>query len=141
VKPAYLDCLRSNRAIFVLTDQARMPTPLDLFEEFNVVTGPFAYVRLLGGRKAVDDLTPTLDKIVIDRNSQLANDAKAIKVLSKQVPVSLGSLVNIGYGSWVMSFSAERNVVDTGLRAAIMAWFGRPPFVSRGDKDPARTAP
>jgi riboflavin biosynthesis pyrimidine reductase len=34
-----------------------------------------------------DDLTETLDKIVIDRSSQLAHDAKAIKRMSESVPV------------------------------------------------------
>jgi hypothetical protein len=40
-----------------------------------VVTGPFAYFRLLGDRAAGDALTPTLDQIVIDRGEQVAEDA------------------------------------------------------------------
>jgi hypothetical protein len=45
------------------------------------------YVRLLGDRKAVDDPTPTLDRVVIDRSEQIRDDAKAIKKLSEIVPV------------------------------------------------------
>jgi glutaredoxin len=56
-------------------------------EQLDIVTGPFGYVRLLGDRKAVDDLTPTLDHIVIDRSEQIRDDAKAIKKLSESVPV------------------------------------------------------
>jgi uncharacterized protein YecE (DUF72 family) len=56
VKPAYLDCLRAHKATFVLTDQAWMPIPLELLEQFDVVTGPFGYNRLLGDRKALDIL-------------------------------------------------------------------------------------
>jgi len=52
-----------------------------------VVTGSFAYVRLLGDREAVDALTPTLDHIVIDRTGQVAEDARAIRVLRPRVPV------------------------------------------------------
>jgi uncharacterized protein YecE (DUF72 family) len=59
-----LHCLRARRVVFALTDQAWMPSPLSLREQLDVVTGPFGYVRLLGDRKAVDDLTPTLDHIV-----------------------------------------------------------------------------
>ena len=48
---------------------------------------PFAYVRLLGDREAVDALAPTLDHIVIDRGGQVAEDARAIRVLRQRVPV------------------------------------------------------
>jgi uncharacterized protein YecE (DUF72 family) len=82
-----LECLRPRKIAFVLTDQAWMPSPLSLIEKLDVVTGPFAYVRLLGDRKAVDDLTETLDHVVIDRSQQILDDAKAIRLLSKQVPV------------------------------------------------------
>ena len=34
--------------------------------------------------------------------------------------LSLRSLVNMGFGSWMILFSAERNIVDIGLRVAIM---------------------
>jgi hypothetical protein len=55
--------------------------------ELDVVTGQFAYARLQGDRTAVDDLTEKVDQIVIDRSNQLAEDAKVIKQLSKQVPL------------------------------------------------------
>lgn len=44
-------------------------------------------MRLLGDRKAVDDLTENVDHIVIDRSKQLAEDTRVIKQLSEQVPV------------------------------------------------------
>jgi hypothetical protein len=64
-----------------------MPSPLSVVERLDVVTGPFAYMRLLGDREAVDALTPTLDRIVIDRGEQVAEDARAIQVLRQRVPV------------------------------------------------------
>ena len=81
------DCLRRHGAIWVLPDQAWMPSPLSVVQQFDAVTGPFAYVRLLGDREAVDALTPTLDHVVIDRGGQVREDAEAIKLLSKRVPV------------------------------------------------------
>src|SRR5215470_7024969 len=53
----------------------------------DVVTGAFAYLRLLGDREAVDALTPTLDHIVIDRGPEVEADARAIQVLRQRVPV------------------------------------------------------
>jgi hypothetical protein len=56
-----------------------MPSPLSVVQRLDAVTGPFAYVRLLGDREAVDAPTPTLDHIVIDRSGQVADDAQAIR--------------------------------------------------------------
>src|SRR5262249_4523100 len=39
-------------AVWVLPDQVWMPTPLSVVERLDVVTGPFAYLRLLGDREA-----------------------------------------------------------------------------------------
>ena len=64
-----------------------LPNPLSVVERLDVVTGPFAYFRLLGDREAVDALIPTLDHIVIDRGSQVAADAQAIRVLRQRGPV------------------------------------------------------
>ena len=81
------DCLRARRVAWVLVDQAWMPSPLNVVRKEDAVTGPFAYVRLLGVRAAVDALTPTLDQVVIDRSAQLPEDAEAIRLLSERVPV------------------------------------------------------
>jgi uncharacterized protein YecE (DUF72 family) len=80
-------CLRRHNAVWVLPDQAWMPSPLSVVQRLDVVTGPFAYVRLLGDREAVDALTDTLDHIVIDRGEQVVEDAMAIGLLRRRVPV------------------------------------------------------
>jgi uncharacterized protein YecE (DUF72 family) len=85
--PALADCLRRYNAVWVLPDQAWMPSPLSVAQRLDVVTGPLSYLRLLGDREAVDALTNTLDHIVIDRHDQLAADAEAIKFLATRVPV------------------------------------------------------
>jgi hypothetical protein len=64
-----------------------MPSPLSVVQRLDAVTGPFAYIRLLGDREAVDALTPTLDHVVIDRGGQVAEDARAIGLLRQRVPV------------------------------------------------------
>lgn len=81
------DCLRRYDAVWVLPDQAWMPPILPLVQKLDVVTGPFAYVRLLGDHAAVDKLTPTLNRVVVDRTEQIDADAQAIRILSRRVPV------------------------------------------------------
>jgi uncharacterized protein YecE (DUF72 family) len=85
--PALADCLRRHHAVWVLPDQAWMPSPLSVVQQVDAVTGAFAYMRLLGDRAAVDARTPKLDHLVIDRGEQLRDDAEAITLLSKRVPV------------------------------------------------------
>ena len=46
-----------------------------------------AYIRHLGDRESVDALTPTLDRIVIDRGAEVEMDARAMQVLRQRVPV------------------------------------------------------
>jgi uncharacterized protein YecE (DUF72 family) len=87
ITPRLIECLRGHRAVWVLTDQAWMPSPLSLAQKFDVVTGPFGYVRLLGDRAEVDKRTKALDHTVIDRTDQIRADAEAIRLLSARVPV------------------------------------------------------
>jgi uncharacterized protein YecE (DUF72 family) len=85
--PQLVDCLRDRQAVLVVADQSWMPAPRDVIGKVDAVTGPFAYVRLLGDRNAVDALTRTLDRVVIDRSEQVNADAEAITQLSGRVPV------------------------------------------------------
>jgi uncharacterized protein YecE (DUF72 family) len=85
--PALSDCLRRHNAVWALPDQAWMPAPLSVVQRLDAVTGPFAYVRLLGDREAVDALTPRMEHVVIDRGGQVAADAEAIRLLRQRVPV------------------------------------------------------
>jgi len=85
--PSFVECLRGQNAVWALADQEWMPTPWYLVNKMDVITGPFAYIRLLGDRAAVDALTPTLDHIVIDRTDQIQANAQAIKKLSERVQV------------------------------------------------------
>jgi uncharacterized protein YecE (DUF72 family) len=80
-------CLRKHQAVWALADQVWVPAPGELLKKLDPITGPFAYVRLLGDREAVDKLTKTLDHTVIDRNDQIRADAETIRLLSERVPV------------------------------------------------------
>jgi uncharacterized protein YecE (DUF72 family) len=87
VTPKLTDCLRAHGAVWVLTDQSWMPSPLKVVRQVDAVTVPFGYLRLLGDRQVVDALTSTLDHIVIDRTAQLREDAEVVRMLRERVPV------------------------------------------------------
>ncbi len=66
-----LDLLRAQRVAFVLVDLVYMPHPADLAREHDLVTADFAYARLIGDRKAVEERTTTFDAIVLDQGERL----------------------------------------------------------------------
>jgi hypothetical protein len=65
-----------------------MTSPLSVVQRLDAVTGPFAYVRLLGDREAVDALTKTLDHIVIDRAGQVAPTRRRLGCCGSRCPSS-----------------------------------------------------
>jgi uncharacterized protein YecE (DUF72 family) len=110
------ECRRRHKAVWVLPDQVWMPSPLSVVQRLDVVTGPFAYVRLLGDREAVDALTPTLDHIVIDRGAQVADDAEAIRLLRRRVPVV--AFVNNHFAGYAPE-TVRQLVALTGAAASV----------------------
>jgi uncharacterized protein YecE (DUF72 family) len=62
----------------VLADQAWMPPPPEVLARHDRMTGPFLYVRLLGDRKGIKEVTTTWDKIVLDRTDWLSALADAL---------------------------------------------------------------
>lgn len=107
------DCLRRHNAVWVLPDQAWMPPPLSVARTVDVVTGPFAYVRLLGEREAVDAETARLDHIVVDRSAQIEADAQLIRLLSERVPVLV--FVNNHFAGYAPETARQLSAVLAGV--------------------------
>lgn len=76
-----LDLLRRHRAALVLVDLAYMPHPADLPGDLDLVTTDFAYARLIGDRRAVESLTGTFDRIVLDQAARLERWAGFLRAL------------------------------------------------------------
>jgi uncharacterized protein YecE (DUF72 family) len=83
----FTDCLRRHNAAMVMVQQSWMPPPGDVMEKLDVVTGPFAYFRLLGDREEIEKITTAWEKIVIDRDEELHRIARALVELAGRVPV------------------------------------------------------
>jgi hypothetical protein len=76
-----------------------MPSLLELVKTLDVVTGPFAYLRLLGARQEVDALNRALNRTVIDRTGRRRATNRAdpaqrplCGVIWRPVPAELGFL-------------------------------------------------
>lgn len=68
----FLDLLREHHVAFALIDHPWISRPSALMHQADVVTSDFVYVRLLGDRNAIEEVTQTWDKTVIDRSRELA---------------------------------------------------------------------
>lgn len=62
---------RRHSAALVLVDQEWMPHGDRVERRFDVVTSGFSYVRLLGDRKRIEEITTTWSREVIDRQASL----------------------------------------------------------------------
>jgi uncharacterized protein YecE (DUF72 family) len=86
IKPPLLDILRRHNVALVLAELHYMPHPADLAQKLDLVTADFAYARLIGDRKAVEERTDTFDRIVIDRGESLERWAGLMRSLVEQLP-------------------------------------------------------
>ena len=81
VGPELLNLLREHRVAFTLIDHPWMARPVELMKKGDVITSDFAYVRLLGDRYAIEEVTKTWDKTVVDRSRELAEWTAVVDML------------------------------------------------------------
>jgi uncharacterized protein YecE (DUF72 family) len=65
----FADLLCAHNVALVLQDQSWMPLPSEY--EFDPITADWTYIRWLGDRKGIEQVTKTWDKVVVDRTQQL----------------------------------------------------------------------
>jgi len=71
----FTDALREHNVALALLDQSWMPRPWEWKRStppFDPITSNFVYVRWLGDRKGIENVTTTWDKVVVDRSAELA---------------------------------------------------------------------
>jgi uncharacterized protein YecE (DUF72 family) len=69
----FADLLREHNVALALTDTSFVPRPWEMKNSIDLITADFTYVRWLGNRKGIEEITKTWDKTVIDRREDLTN--------------------------------------------------------------------
>lgn len=69
----HADSLREHGVAMALIDQSWVSQPWRVKPQFDLITADFAYVRWLGDRKGIEQLTDSWDKTIIDRTNDLKN--------------------------------------------------------------------
>jgi uncharacterized protein YecE (DUF72 family) len=80
------DVLRRHRTALALSDLVYMPHPLELWRAHGpaLLTADFAYGRLIGDRKAIDALTTTFDRVVVDQEPRLSQWVELLRELGSR---------------------------------------------------------
>jgi len=77
-KSDYVEILRRHGVDMVLVDQAWMPHGEQVVQQYDVLTGPSCYIRLLGDRQGIERITKTWDEEVLDQSATLSRWASLI---------------------------------------------------------------
>ena len=65
--------LREHKVALVLPDRKWMPMPNELAVTFDPITTSWTYIRWLGERKSIEQITKTWDRTVVDRTHKLSS--------------------------------------------------------------------
>ena len=84
----FLDALREHRVALALTDHSLMPRPWEMPKGKkdwpDLITADFAYVRWLGDRKGIEEVTTTWDQTVVNRSDDLLHWVNIFRDLVKR---------------------------------------------------------
>jgi uncharacterized protein YecE (DUF72 family) len=80
--------LRRHGVALALVDHAWMPRPRELFETGDPITADFTYIRWLGDRKRIEEITKVWNKLVIDRTDEMEEWIPEIqKLLNRRLTI------------------------------------------------------
>jgi uncharacterized protein YecE (DUF72 family) len=79
-----LSLLREHRVALALTDHGWMPRPWEVKQAQDLITADFAYVRWLGDRKGIEEVTTRWDKTVVDRRNDLLHWVELFRELRRR---------------------------------------------------------
>ena len=96
--PLY-DLLRKHNTALALIDHPWMPRPREWFAKGDAVTTDFTYVRWLGDRKGIEEMTKIWDKTVVDRTKDLQEWVEACRNFMKS-KIRVFAFANNHYGGF-----------------------------------------
>jgi uncharacterized protein YecE (DUF72 family) len=98
--PRLLDVLRARNVALALIDHPYMPRAAEYRRRPELITADFAYIRWLGDRYKIEEITTDWNRLVLDRTRETASWIHTIRELLPQVQRVHGYYNNhyAGYG-------------------------------------------
>jgi uncharacterized protein YecE (DUF72 family) len=84
VAPPLLDLLRQHRIALALIDHPWMPRPSAYARIPGIVTTDFLYVRWLGDRHGIEEMTISWDRLILDRTREMEEWATVLRGMNKR---------------------------------------------------------
>jgi uncharacterized protein YecE (DUF72 family) len=97
--PPLYDLLRKYNVALALIDHSWMPRPREWFTKGDAITTDFTYIRWLGDRKGIEELTKTWDQTIVDRTKDLQDWVEACRNFMKQ-KIRMFAFANNHYGGY-----------------------------------------
>jgi uncharacterized protein YecE (DUF72 family) len=82
--PALCDLLHKHRVALALIDHPWMPRPREWFAKGDAITSDFTYIRWLGDRKGIEEVTTTWNETIVDRKGELLEWVEACRAFIKR---------------------------------------------------------
>lgn len=90
----YFELLGSHRASAALADHVWMPPLHQVLAEHDVMTGDMLYLRLIGDRKGIEEVSKTWDREVVNRDDALRRLVDALQRLQPAKDFDLVAFIN-----------------------------------------------
>jgi uncharacterized protein YecE (DUF72 family) len=71
--PAFFKLLREHNVAYALTDQSWMPGPNEILARVDPITADFTYIRWLGDRKGIEQVTKVWNRVVVNRTAEMTS--------------------------------------------------------------------
>lgn len=97
--PAFFKLLREHNVAYALTDQSWMPGPSEISAKVDPITADFTYIRWLGDRKGIEQVTKVWNRIVVDRAAEMTSWVDVCKKIQRR-GVSIYAYFNNHYAGF-----------------------------------------
>ncbi len=115
LKPDFAELCKRHNTALALVDQGWMPHGDEVAQMVTPVTTDFSYIRLLGDRKKIEEITKTWDKEVINNEDSLQRWARLIGELSDRFRAQIYVYANNHYAGHAPSTIRRlQNMVSLG---------------------------
>jgi uncharacterized protein YecE (DUF72 family) len=85
IGPELLDLLRASSVAFTFISHPWMPEPEEYERPADLITAPFSYIRWLGDRHRIEELTTSWDQTLVDRTDDLKKWVGVVRTLEPLV--------------------------------------------------------
>ncbi len=113
LKPPFFKVLRDYQVACTLIDQAWMPGIDQILKAGDPLTAPFVYVRWLGDRKGIEEITTRWDAVVVDRLQDLEKWVAPVRSFLGQGKVVYGFFNNHYSGHAPASLEMFRKLMES----------------------------